>query len=280
MKAIFILLMFLSAFNGQSQFPEYFIDLFSGDVKLKTPGKKPIPVKMKMLIFSEDHIIIGKKGGQVTLVNKDRLYKVLNQQGVYAISGLSKISTQKPDNITSKFFYFLWKELLDPGHARTGTGMHSIAGSVGGGTRSTCELGGTPPDEILTQERMIEFAWNSVESSRGYQFSLFDNDNLVLMSIIMLDTTFKMDSRPLIKSPENHYTWSVESIDHRCSDPAKSRFIVLSEDEYSRQTQEIIKSVPRQQHSHYFLDISKKFYEKGFFKLADEYFNMALVQNN
>lgn len=276
MKIKIFILIFLSASVSKAQFPEYFIDLYAGDVRLVKPGKKPVPVKVRMLIYPEDKIVLMKDGAQVTLVNKEKQFLTLNKKGTYKVNELSVVPLQKPEGITSVFFQFLWEELLDPGHMPQQKSLKNIAGNKGGGIRGKCDLIKNPEDLTSTADKFVQFSWDRIDSIDHYQFSLFDSDNNLQLGIILKDTVFSLDTRRWVRFPANFYEWQIESVENGCSVSPRNRLVLLTEEEYERQVNELIKSVSRDDHSHYNLEVSKKLYGKGFFSLADAYFEKAV----
>ena len=276
MRNKFIILFLISGLSVRAQLPEYYVDLYLGDVQIIKPGKKPVQVKKRMLIFPEDILLLKKDGQRVTLVNKEKQYIILTAKGNYKISNLSKLPHEKTFGITEKFLNLIWEELLDPGSFSRDANLKTIAGSWGGVNRGSCDFIGVPADNFATEEPAIEFSWRVMDSTKHYRFTLFDRNSNIKLRLIIRDTLISLSNANFLPLPENRYYWQVESVENKCGNTPRYLLNWLNAQTYMLKTNELIQSVKKDENAHYYLEVCKVLYAKGFYKMAAEYFLKAL----
>ncbi len=272
-----LLVLFLSTgLFANAQLPEYFIDLYMGDVQVIKPGKKPVAIKARMLVFPEDKLILKKEDARVTLVNKEQQYIVLNKKGNYKVAELSGIPRQKTTGITEKYFHLVWEELLDPGQSKSSATFKNIAGSWGGVSRGTCDFSGIPADNTAAAGTDLEFRWPTMDSTKRYRFTLFDAGNNTVLELVIRDTMLVLSNKNFLRQGENMYYWHIESVEAPCGETPKNKLVWLSSAEYQRKTDELIRMIKADDNTHYNLEICKALADNGFYELALVYFKKAI----
>ncbi len=276
MRCKFIFFLLACYLNSPAQMPEYFVDLYIGSVQILKPGKKPVQVKNRTLLFREDKILLKKDGDQVTLLNKEAEYLILNKKGVYSIADLTGFPRRKSAGITKRYAELVLEELLRPSSIGDNARLKNIAGSNGGVDRGACDFVGGPENNIATADQELEFSWMPIDSTVHYRFSLLDEHNNELLGIMIRDTVFRLSNNHWLPEPENNYYWQVKSVENDCGDMPKYKLNWLTDVGYAKKSEELIKSVNKNNYTHYNLEICKILYDNGFYKLATTYFKKAL----
>src|SRR6476659_8098764 len=119
MKNVLIFLLFATSLYCKGQSPDYYVYLVKGNVTVTRPRSKPIPVKQNNFIYKAD-IISLKNGAEITLVDKDQKFFVINSPGNHDLQDLTKNSSaQNSSGVTQKYLKLLWNELLKPDYDYT-----------------------------------------------------------------------------------------------------------------------------------------------------------------
>ena len=129
----FTLLFFVSV--AFCQLPDYYVDLVTGGVTLSRPGGKSEAVKYKQLIYKTDKITVAK-GAELTLVDRDAGFYVINTSGTNSAGEWVKKATRKTkDGVTTGYLKLLFHELLDPNQDFDKFKKENVAGVWGGVSR-------------------------------------------------------------------------------------------------------------------------------------------------
>lgn len=272
MIKLLILLLFFSNLTLQAQFPEFYVDLYVGDIQLIKAGqKKALPVKPRMLLFAGDKLIIKKEGNRISLVNKENKYLELNRKGDFNVSDISKMTFADPHSVTKKYFELVWEELLDPGAISAKDKGKKITGTWGGVIRGNCNKSEIPFDNSVSSDYWINFSWKAMPNVNRYRFSLYNERDILIHQYLISDTSFSIGAKGYVSNPSNIYYWQVEANDDPARVTCKAKLRWITAVEYKRQTDEIINSFDKSD-SRYFLNVSIKLFDSGFYSLAEEFF--------
>jgi hypothetical protein len=280
MKKILFLLLFLPVSALRAQFPDFYIDLYYGNVQVQKQGqKKPVPAKMGMLLYAGDKLLLQKEGSRVSLVNKDYQYLELNKKGGYAVSDIKKMTFNTPHSVTKKYFELVWEELLDPKVISGRDKTKKIAGTWGGIIRGQCSVQQLPYDNTVTADYWVHFTWPAMKGVKQYRFSIYADNNRMVQQYLLTDTVFSISAVGLLKEEANKYYWQVESDEDASRQTCRASWTWLSAKEYQKQSEAVIAaidpSVP-----HYLLAISTALFDKGFYALSQQYLLQTLEQSS
>jgi len=237
--AFLLMLIFYSVYS-HCQLPDYYVYLVTGDVTITKPGKAPLAVKQKDLIFKND-ILTLKKGTSVTLVDKDASFVVLNAPASWTGSDIVKKGTKKPnDGVTGKYLQLLYHELLDPTHDFDKFKKENIAGVRGGVSRGDeCNNRIFPINGLKTSNNIMAFKWHKTSSSSNYSLFIYDAQGTALLQQKCTDTVVVVDLKEKIQAKPAKYFWRVMSSDGVCEDEIPIYFDLLTPENESKQAEAI-----------------------------------------
>jgi len=240
MKYVLILILLAQCHQGQSQLPDYYVYLVTGDVTLSNNGIKPMTVKQKQLVYKNNTIVL-KKGAEVTLVDKDGNFLVLNTAGTYKTGELIKKATKKNnEGITAKFLKLTFHELLDPHHDFEKFKKENIAGSGGGVSRGDdCDNRIFPVNGLKTSATSIVFKWYKTSPSSNYSFFIYDGEGKQLVKMSVKDTLQPVNINETLQGKTGKYFWLVTSEDGDCEDEVPIYFDLLTRERESEMTERL-----------------------------------------
>ncbi len=229
MKCLMVIFLFAFCLQGQAQIPDYYVYLVSGDASISKPGAKPIAAKQNQLVYKND-ILILKKGTEITLVDKDAGFFVLNTAGTYKTIDLVKKATKKNnDGVTGKYLKLLFHELLDPNHDFEKFKNENIAGVWGGVSRGDgCGNRIFPVNGLKTSVSSIIFRWHKTSPSSNYIFVIYDVDGKELVKMNVKDTLLPFNIAEILQGNSGKYLWRVTSNDGTCEDEVPTYFDILT----------------------------------------------------
>ena len=231
MRYLLIILFFAVSQLSQAQLPDYYVYLVNGDATLTNTksGGKPVVIKQKQLVYKAD-IITLKKGMEITLVDKNASFLVLNTPGAYKASELpAKAATKTNDGVTSKYLKLLFHELLDPNQDFEKLKKENIAGVWGGVSRGD-ECGNRlfPVNGLKTSVASIVFRWHKTSPSSNYSFVMYDGDGKELVKVNTKDTSSTVNIDETLHGKTGKYFWRVTSEDGTCEDEVPIYFEILT----------------------------------------------------
>jgi hypothetical protein len=214
---VLFVLIFLSGICS-AQLPEYYVYLVKGDVTLLKPNKKSEKIKQKHLIFKEDVLAIPANS-EVTLVNKDANYIVLNTPGTIKVSELGKKTHDSYTGVTKKYMHLVWHELLDPGYDYTKFKQQNLGGTWGGASRGgPCPKLIWPVNGLKTSMDSVKFRWNKTSPAASYTFYIYDDKGDEVVKMQSLDTVKTVDLKQGLKLQPGKYYWLIKSSEGGCED--------------------------------------------------------------
>lgn len=244
MKYILILILCTVCRQSQAQLPEYYVYLVSGDATITKPGAKPIAVKQNQLVYKAD-VIVLKKGTEITLVDKEASFLVLNGTGTYKTSDLIKKATKKNnDGVTGKYLKLLFHELLDPNQDFEKFKKENIAGVWGGVTRTDgCGNRILPVNGLKTSAGSIVFKWHQTSPSNNYTVSIYDGEGKELVKMNVKDTLQAVNINETLQGRSGKYFWRVLSVDGSCEDEVPIYFDILTAENEKKQAEQLIAGI-------------------------------------
>ena len=232
MRSILTGLLFLSAVCA-AQIPEYYVYLVKGDVMVQKPGKKSEKIKQKYLIFKDD-ILLLPKNAEVTLVNKDANYVVLNSPGLVKAKDLEKKTHDSYTGVTKKYMNLVWHELLDPDYDLTKFKKQNLGGVWGGASRGEdCNNLIFPINGLKTSSDSMKFKWHKTTSSSSYTFYIYDDSGSEIVKMETSDTVKLVDIRKALKSKPGKYYWLIKGNDKGCEEEVPLYFELMSREDES-----------------------------------------------
>jgi hypothetical protein len=241
MKYLMAIMLFALCNDSQAQLPDYYVYLFSGEATIAKSGAKPIPVKQNQLVYKND-VIVVKKGTELTLVDKDASFVVLNAAGTYKAADLLKTATKKNnEGITGKYLKLLFHELLDPEHDYEKFKKENIAGVWGGVSRSDdCGNRIFPINGLKTSVTSIIFRWHKTSPSSNYLFVIYDRDGKELVKINVKDTLQPFNINEILQNRPGKYFWLVTSEDGTCEGEVPIYFDILTAESEKKLAEQLI----------------------------------------
>ena len=229
MKHFFIFLFFALCLQSRAQLPDYYVYLSTGEATIARPGTKPVGAKQNQLVYKND-VIILKKGAEVTLVDKDASFIVLNTAGTYKADELIKKATKRNnDGITGKYLKLLFHELLDPNQDFDKFKKENVAGVWGGVSRGDdCHNRILPMDGFKTSGASIVFKWRQTSRSSNYTFEIYDHENKPVNKINVKDTVLLVKVNDVLHNEKGIYKWRITSEDRGCEDEMPIYFEILT----------------------------------------------------
>lgn len=268
--AIFLLLLPVSTLRAQ--FPDFYVDLYVGEVLILKQGqKKTLPVKQKMLLFPGDKIIIKTGESRISLVNKENKYLDIARKGTFQISEIAKMEFAEPHSVTKKYFELVWEELLDPGAINTRDKSKKITGTWGGIIRGNCDQLESPANNSVVKDYWVNFSWKRMPDVSIYRFSIYNESDNLIHQYLIKDTSFSIAAKGFVSRPINIYYWQVEAEELSSKVTCKAKLTWLTDTEYAKQTDAIITTLNKSDPK-FLLNASVQLFNNGFYKLAQEYF--------
>ncbi|MEI9807939.1 MAG: hypothetical protein WDO16_08750 [Bacteroidota bacterium] len=189
MKSVLLIILLIACRESQAQLPDYYVYLVSGEARITNAGKTPVVIKQKQLVYNHDMLML-KKGAEVTLVDKEAGFYVVNTAGTNKVSELiKKITPKNNDGLTSKYLKLLFHELLDPNQDFEKLKKENIAGVWGGVSRGD-ECGNRifPVNGLQTSSSPVVFKWHKTSPSSAYSFVIYDAGSNELVKMNTTDT--------------------------------------------------------------------------------------------
>ncbi|HUS00859.1 MAG TPA: hypothetical protein VMY77_03990 [Chitinophagaceae bacterium] len=228
--ALNFFLLLLSFANAQ--IPEYYVYLVKGDIKIAHPKAKIVPLKQNSLVFKEDEFIVTKNS-EVTLVNRDAKYIVINKQGKIKINDLGKSIHNSYTGVTEKYLKLLWHELLDPNYDYSKFKLQNIAGVYGGVSRGeeNCENVIFPISGLKTSFDSLHFFWKKIDSINTYHMVIYDATGEKIFNKAVSDTQLiiSLSKEGLIKNGK--YVLSIKEPLSGCEEGTAHVFEILSKEQ-------------------------------------------------
>ena len=229
MKYVLIVTLCSFCLKGLSQLPDYYVYLVSGSATIQKPGGKPAAMKPKQIVFGND-IIVLKSQTELTLVDHNSTYLVLNKPGSYQAGSLVKNASKKnTDGLTKEYLKLLFHELLDPHHDYEKFKKENIAGVVGGVSREdSCNNRIYPVKGLKTSASSITFRWNKTSPSSVYLLFVYDAEGKEISKLNVRDTMKLISVTETIQYKPGKYYWRVTSNDGTCEDEFPIPFEILT----------------------------------------------------
>ena len=215
---------------SHAQLPDYYVYLVKGTVSVSRSNGKPQSIKQGDFIFNNDALAIGKNS-EVTLVNRNTEYIVLNTPGTVKASMLSKMSSKTYTGVTKKYLHLVWEEVLDPNYDFTKFKQKNLTGVYGGVSRGeSCENLLFPVNGLKTSENTLHFKWLQTSAARNYNFYIYDGSGKEILSKQVKDTQMiiGIDDTQL---QSGKYYWLIKSDDGNCEDEVPLYFEILSKEQ-------------------------------------------------
>jgi hypothetical protein len=230
MKQLSILLLLALCHRGYAQLPDYYVYLVTGTATITKTGEKPVTIKQKELVYKND-VISLKKGAELTLVDKNASFLVLNTAGNYKGSELVKKGiTKSSDGITSRYLKLLFHELLDPNQDFEKLKKENIAGVWGGVSRGNddCLNRIYPVNGLKTSASFLVFKWHKTSPSSDYSLEVYDGNSKQLAMMPARDTMLPVNFGETLQGKPGTYSWRIMSKDGNCEDEAPIYFEILT----------------------------------------------------
>jgi hypothetical protein len=276
MKYFFTMVLLIScSLLGAQQ--RHFILLLKGDVFLIQPNHSPIKAKPLQSLSLNDGIQLGNDQSEITIGNTTGGRTVIKGKGIYKITDIQKKEDTRGPGETSKFFTYLYEELL---HPKKGFSQQSIAASWGGGERgATCNTIKWPLNNSFSSKDSIAFKWGHESGTLNYNFILYDSEGNDLFNCNLRDTQIVVNMAKLRTGEEKRYFWSINSVIQPCRTIVKYFFDLVSREEEEKMVAALIKEVAINDNKIlYDLEIADKLGQNGFIDKALEYFDKSYQQ--
>lgn len=204
--------------------PDYYVYLVSGEATIIKPGAKPMAVRQNQLVYKND-VITLIKGAELTLVDKDAAFLVLNTAGNYRSTDLARKLTKKNnEGLTTKYLKLLFHE-LDRSMIMKSLKKENIAGVWGGVSRGDdCGNRIFPVNGLQTSVTSIVFRWHKTSPSSNYLFVIYNADGKELVKMQVKDTLQPFNIAEIPGGSSGKYRWRVMSEDGTCEDEVPAYF--------------------------------------------------------
>ena len=237
-----LILIFLSGIC-RAQLPEYYVYLVKGDITVQKPNKKTEKIKQKQLLFKED-ILTLTKNSEVTLVNKDANYLVLNTPGTIRASELGKKTHDSYTGVTKKYMNLVWHELLDPDYDLTKFKQQNLGGVWGGVSRGeACNNLIFPINGLKTSMDSVMFKWHKTSQTPDYTFYIYDGMGAEVVKMQVRDTIKTINLKQILSSRPGKYYWLVKSNDGSCEEEVPLYFEFMSRKDEAALVESLIQQV-------------------------------------
>ncbi len=229
-----ILFLILTAFvlnKTKAQFPDYYVYLVKGNVS--TSKNNPRVLKQGDFIFLKDTIFINKNS-EITIVNKESEYVVLNTQGMVKANALSNKFNQTYSGVTKKYLSLVWEEVLDPNYDLSKFKKKNLTKSWGGVFRSDdCNNLIFPVNGLKTSQDSINFSWHATSETGNYNFFIYDGNGKEIVNNQVKDTQVVISLNQFNLSKGKYY-WLEKGDSSSCEDEVPLYFQLMSkEDEHA-----------------------------------------------
>ena len=281
MKILFVIMFLFSCSQLQAQEKQYFILSVKGDVSVRQPGRYPVKTKILQQLSVKDSLLLKDDQSVLILANTFGTRTELKGRGSYTIEGLQKKEGAKIPGPTSKFFSFLYEELL---HPKKGFDQQSIAASWGGGSRGSCDHLLWPANNIVSSKDSILFKWLHWSKMLNYTFTLYDSSQAPVFSCNLRDSQLLVHTSVLNKEDATAaYYWSVNAVNEPCGAVPAYQIELVSPEEEERRVSAIIKAIPPgEMELIYYFDVADRLGWNGYNDRALLYFyrGLELLKNN
>lgn len=210
-----------------AQLPDYYVYLVKGEVTVSDQKEKHRLQQGEFLYKSALLIFTGKS--ELTLVNKDAEYFVLDAAHNMKLALLQQVKAKSYSGITKKYLHLVWDEVLDPGYDFTKFKSKNLTGVYGGVSRSDeCKNMIFPVNGLKTAAPDLNFKWLQTSASGKYNLLLYDGSGNEILNKPVEDTqmVFSIESLNLAFGK---YYWLIKSNDTACEDEVPLYFELLSD---------------------------------------------------
>ena len=241
MKYLLSIMLFTVVGQSQAQLPDYYVYLISGSAGIVKPGAKAIEIKQNQLLYKSD-VLVLKKGTEITLVDKEANFLVLNTAGTFKTAELIKKGSKKNnEGLTGKYLKLLFHELLDPNHDFEKFKKENIAGVWGGVSRSDgCGNRIFPINGLKTSVTSITFRWYKTSPSANYLFVIYNVEGKELVKMNVKDTLQPFNIAEILQGNSGKFLWRVTSEDGTCEDEVPIYFDLLTAENEKKQSDQLI----------------------------------------
>lgn len=237
----FVALHFFLLLSGfvTAQIPEYYVYLVKGDIKIVHLKSKPVLLKQNSLVFKDDELILTKNS-EVTLVNRDSKYLVINKEGKTKIRELLQGRHDTYTGVTKKYLQLLWHELLDPNYDYSKFKLQNIAGVYGGVSRGDedCKNLIFPISGLKTSSDSVQFIWKKSNPNNNYNLFIYDVTGKEVFSKTLRDTQFIISLSKNLLLAKGKYVWLIKEAIPGCEEGTPHVFEIITKE----QEQKIIDS--------------------------------------
>ena len=241
MRPLLLIFIFLLCQQVNAQLPDYYVYLVSGEATITKPGAKPMAVRQNQLVYKND-VITLVKGTELTLVDKDAAFLVLNTAGNYRSTDLARKLTKKNnEGLTAKYLKLLFHELLDPEHDYEKFKKENIAGVWGGVSRGEdCGNRIFPVNGLKTSVTSIIFRWHKTSPTSNYLFVIYDGEGKELVKMNVKDTLQPFNMVEIPQGRPGKYFWRVTSEDGICEGEVPIYFDILTAESEKKLAEQLI----------------------------------------
>lgn len=230
MKYTILLLLICSRATAQ-KLPDYIVYLVKGEVTARGKNEAPVPLKQNQFIYSSQTILVTK-GAEITLSNKEGASFVLNSPGTYPVRLLAGKKSPPVDNLTQKYLYLLYHDLLDPGHDYNKFKKQNVGGVWGGVNRSG-ECGNLlfPVQGARTSDNTLFFKWRKTNALNNYVLKIYSDEAKEVISLPVKDTSYALDLANFTTMAKGKYYWRIQSEASACEDETPFAFELITREE-------------------------------------------------
>jgi hypothetical protein len=230
MKNVFLFFTIIFSINRlQAQIPDYYVYLVKGNVYLSKSNTKQA-LKQGDFIFLKD-IISVDKNSEVTIVNKDEKYAVLNTPGVFKTSTFNNKFEDYYSGITKKYLALVWEEVLDPDYDLSKFKKKNLTESYGGVFRGDdCKNLVFPVNGLKASQDSIQFRWRKTSASGNYNFFIYDGDGKQIFQTNVKDTQTIISANKL-QLPTGKYYWLIKGEGSVCEEEVPLYFQLMNRDD-------------------------------------------------
>ena len=231
MKLIYTFVSMMMCYVASSQVPSYCIYLMSGDITVSAKGKQPEKARINQFLTDNQELKLGNKA-QLTLVNKDSKYLVLNTAGTYQVGALSQNLKNYPPGVTQKYVSLLWKDLVASQDNFSAVRKSASAGVIGGVHRGDdCGVLVFPSPGMRTSNDDIRFIWKKNGKGGEYELSVSDDQMNEILTRPVSDTQVNLVISRDLKGMKGRMYWSIRPRAMPSCEIEASPFDLASNDE-------------------------------------------------
>lgn len=230
MKNVFLFFtVIFFANNLQAQLPDYYVYLVKGNVYLSKNNTKQA-LKQGDFIFLNDVISVDKNS-EITIVNKDEKYAVLNTPGIFKANTLNNKFEDYYSGITKKYLALVWEEVLDPNYDLSKFKKKNLTESYGGVFRGDdCKNLVFPVNGLKTSEDSIQFRWRKTSAPGNYNFFIYDGDGKQIVQTNVKDTQTIINANKL-QLPTGKYYWLIKGENSTCEEEVPLYFQLINKND-------------------------------------------------